>query len=35
MSGFSVWLARTIESFRTLQRIQFDAPWRERRAGRC
>jgi hypothetical protein len=32
MTGFTSWLARTLAGFRTLQRIQFDAPWR---AGRC
>ena len=35
MTNFAAWLARTIEGFCTLQRIQFDAPWRAQRARRC
>jgi hypothetical protein len=35
MTHFAAWLGRTIDGFRTLQRIQFAAPWRERRARRC
>jgi hypothetical protein len=31
---FAAWLGRTIDAFCTLQRIQFAAPWQERRAGR-
>jgi len=31
MTDFSSWLARLIAGFRTLQRIQFDAPWNARR----
>jgi hypothetical protein len=35
MTRFADWLARTIDAFRTLQRIQFAAPWRGGRARRC
>jgi hypothetical protein len=35
MTRFAASLARTIEGFRTLQRIQFAAPWREGRTRRC
>ena len=35
MARVTAWLARTIDGFRTLQRIQFAAPWREGRTRRC
>jgi hypothetical protein len=35
MIRFTAWLTSTIDAFCTLQRIQFDAPWRQSRARRC
>lgn len=39
INRISAWLRRAGDSidcsFGKLQRIRFDAPWRERQAGRC